>query len=303
MATFGIDKGVIELLRTYHKYVLLPKQIGPEVRPNGPRIEIKWKAGFPDRFLTILGSDESVSHIELSMDPQTGDVNIWYVSDNFKSDAEFIKELIRKYATIKIPAPAEPDLAAPPAPPTPRLGLASAKAAASNLLSKAKGIFSRGGKRSTSRRRQTKRGGYRGALYKSYGNRDLLDNNYRYAKTDPSTIESSLESNMAKADYKAIGKVYDPRSEIINLRYNRTLNPEQKTAMLQPLYQKQAQAKADFDKYNNRTQLDLSRYGTESADKVKQAYQIVTGHAADLRRALNSRSGGTTRRRRQTKRR
>ena len=162
---------------------------------------------------------------------------------------------------------------------------------------------SRKGGKSRRRAKKTERGGYTGTLYKSYGNRDLLDNNYRYAKTDPSTIESSLESNMAKADYKAIGKVYDPRSEIINLRYNRTLNPEQKTAMLQPLYQKQAQAKADFDKYNNRTQLDLSRYGTESADKVKQAYQIVTGHAGDLRRALNSRSGGTTRRRRQTKRR
>jgi len=151
MATYGIDRRIIELLHTYHKYVLLPKQIGPEVA-HAQIIVSKWKGGFPDTLLSIWGSDESGSHITLSMDAQTGDVNIHYVSDNFKPDAEFIKELIRKYATIKIPPPD-----APPAPPTPRPGLASAKAAASNLLSKAKGIFGRGGKRSTRRRRQTKR--------------------------------------------------------------------------------------------------------------------------------------------------
>jgi hypothetical protein len=145
MATFGIDTGIIELLRTYHKYILVPKQIGPEVRPNAPIIILN-----AYRVLEISGTDKSVSHIILSMDPQTGNVNFGHVSDNFKSDAEFIKELIRKYATIKIPRPG-----APPAPTTDRPGLALAKAAASNLFSKAKGIFARGGKRST--RRQTKR--------------------------------------------------------------------------------------------------------------------------------------------------
>jgi hypothetical protein len=160
MATYGIDRRIIELLRTYHKYVLLPKQIGPEVRPNGPVIELNPLRGFSDKVLSVLsieGTDQSISRMMLFMEQRTGNVKFGIVSDNFRPDAEFIKELIRKYATIKIPAPAEPDLAAPPAPPVPRPGLASAKAAASNLLSKAKGIFSRGGKRSTSRRRQTKR--------------------------------------------------------------------------------------------------------------------------------------------------
>jgi hypothetical protein len=147
MATYGIDRRIIELLGTYHKYILLPKQIGPEVARGEPIIVIKWEGGFPDTLLSIWGSDKSVSHITLSMDAQTGDVNIQYVSDNFKPDAEFIKELIRKYATIRIPRPREP-----PAPPTPRPGLASAKAAASNLFSKAKSIFSRGGKRHSTRR-------------------------------------------------------------------------------------------------------------------------------------------------------
>jgi len=145
MATYGIDRRIIELLRTYHKYVLVPKQIGPEVA-HAQIIVSKWKGGFPDTLLSIYGSD-SGSHITLSMDAQTGDVNIHYASDNFKPDAEFIKELIRKYATIKIPPPA-----APPAPTTARQGLASAKAAASNLFSKAKSIFSRGGKRHSTRR-------------------------------------------------------------------------------------------------------------------------------------------------------
>jgi hypothetical protein len=152
MATFGIDKGVIELLRTYHKYVLVPKQIGPEVPAKSVLIGVGWWRGFPDRALDMYGTDKSLSHIMLSMDPQTGDVTVEKVSDNFMSDAEFIKELIRKYATIKIPPSG-----ATTAPTTARPGLASAKAAASNLLSKAKGIFGRGGKRSTSRRRQTKR--------------------------------------------------------------------------------------------------------------------------------------------------
>lgn len=162
---------------------------------------------------------------------------------------------------------------------------------------------SRKGGKSRRHAKKTKRGGYAGTLYKSYGNRDLLDDNYRYAKTDPATISSSLKSNMAKIDYKALAKVHDPRTEIIKLRNNRKLAPEQKTAMLQPLYQKQAQAKADYDKYNKRTELDLSRYGREETDKLNQAFQVITGNNANLRKALNSRSGGATRRRRQTKRR
>jgi hypothetical protein len=169
MATYGIDRRIIELLRTYHKYVLLPKQIGTEGFMRAPLIVIKWEDG-PDTLLTIWGSDKSGSHIELSMDPKTGNLEVSKASDNFKPDAEFIKELIRKYATIKIPPPAAPPApltplpklasatikipppAAPPAPTTARQGLASAKAAASNLFSKAKGIFSRGGKRHSTRR-------------------------------------------------------------------------------------------------------------------------------------------------------
>ena len=172
MAKFGIDKGVFELLRTYHKYILVPKQIGPEVWHNGPRIAYD---DFRNVRLTIWGTDRSSSHIFFAMDAKTGNLEVSSATDNFKSDAEFIKELIRKYAIIKIPPPAAPPApptplpklasatikipppAAPPTPTTARLGLASAKAAASNLLSKAKGIFSRGGKRSTRRRRQTKR--------------------------------------------------------------------------------------------------------------------------------------------------
>lgn len=149
MATYGIDRRIIGLLGTYHKYILHPKQIGPDSYGGSePIIVIKWEGGFPDTLLSIWGSDRPpISHIVLSMDAQTGDVNIQYVSDNFKPDAEFIKELIRKYATIRIPLPR-----VPPAPPTPRPGLASAKAAASNLFSKAKSIFSRGGKRHSTRR-------------------------------------------------------------------------------------------------------------------------------------------------------
>ena len=148
------------------------------------------------------------------------------------------------------------------------------------------------------RAKKTRRGGGYGlnTLYKSYGNRDLLDDNYRYAKPDPSTIESIHDSNVDKStDFKLIGDKYVSRGDIIKLRFNKNIDPKQKTAMLQPLYQKNAQATSDLNKYGNRVKIDMARDDKEMKDYIRDIARIQNTHTDNLRKALRG-YGGKSRR-------
>ena len=154
-------------------------------------------------------------------------------------------------------------------------------------------------------RHRTKKANRGGEVYKSYGNRDLLDNNYRYDKTDPSAVESRLESNFAKSDMSALLNVFSAQDAIQNVRNNPTLRPQQKTAMLQPLYQKNAQVTSDFNKYQNRTAIDSAGVDVGMIDKFRDVDRLQKAHNENLSKIRGyggKRKRRSTRRRRQTKR-
>jgi ligand-binding sensor protein len=142
MASFGFDNEA--LTNALKKYVSLSKEISKS--RNGPADVYVSKYNMEDHTYnryTLVKINEFVigdfKVIDLELNPDTGKIIIKRASDAWKADADFLAEIASKYIieVKKIPA--------------------STKTPASNMFSKVKGIFRRGGKASTRRRRQTKR--------------------------------------------------------------------------------------------------------------------------------------------------
>ena len=157
MATFGFDMGGLpSLLRTYAR---LSKEMSKGRKGGPPEVKITMR-GLDDHrmqrytFIEITEDVEdnvSPNKIILQLDPKTGEVTImdFGTMRNWSSDAQLVKYLA-EMNIVKVPYVPDAD---------DRIMAElkksnAAKSPASNLFSKVKGIFSRGGKRITRRHRR-----------------------------------------------------------------------------------------------------------------------------------------------------
>ena len=160
MATFGFNRE--NLPKILRWYASLSKDMSLKGEPPSVTLErYDWNDYKLDRYTQIMIFEKVekgmvANRMILQLNPETGEVKVSTVSDAWKANADFVVYLA-EMNLVKVAAPPmdrdEALVAATLGPPAP----VSAKSVASNLLSKAKGIFRRAGKRSTRRRRQTKR--------------------------------------------------------------------------------------------------------------------------------------------------
>jgi hypothetical protein len=160
MATFGFNREV--LLKILTLYASLSKEMGknPKGEPPSVTLEKMVMNDFKlDRYTQIVIFEKVekgmvANRMILQLNPETGDVKVYHVSDAWKRDAAFVVYLAETHL-VKVAAPPMDRDESLVASILGRPGPAPAKSPAPSLFSKVKGIFSRGGKpRSTRRHRR-----------------------------------------------------------------------------------------------------------------------------------------------------
>jgi hypothetical protein len=159
MATFGFNREVLPKILTL--YASLSKEMGKNPKGEPPSVTLE-KYGSNDYKLDRYSQIVIFEKVEKGMDanrmilqlnPETGDVKVYTVSDAWKRDAAFVVYLAETHL-VKVAAPPMDRDEALVAATLGRSGSAPAKSSAPSLFSKVKGIFGRGGKHSTRRHRR-----------------------------------------------------------------------------------------------------------------------------------------------------
>jgi hypothetical protein len=161
MATFGFNRNILPNILTL--YASLSKEMSKSRKGEPPSVTLEKHSSNDyklDRYTQIVIFEKVekgmvANRMILQLNPETGDVKVYTVSDDWKRDAAFVVYLAETHL-VKVAAPPMDRDEALVAATLGRPGSAPAKASTPNWLTKAKkGIFGRAGKRSI--RRQTKR--------------------------------------------------------------------------------------------------------------------------------------------------